>query len=696
MAVQQPSRQAIGLARPFLGTVQTRFVCGIIGRSISTTSTRRLASENPTRSAKGFRSWQSWQNFGQLPTSKAWRALFTRKASTTAAVSATLLASTGGVLAFLAASTTTTTSNEQDDDHLDDKQHTAPIATPSHGTDHKTDSLPTFRLSEIRAHNATHPNPWVTSGAAVYDITDWVAAHPGGPIILRAAGGSIDPYWDIFTVHKTQSYVREILQNYLIGYVAAEDLGADGLPIREAGGGIDDPFRSDPVRDGRLRQLTSRPCNAESPKDELLESFLTPPELFYVRNHMWVPVAGEGREGGSVDGHAAADDHVLTVTLPSGKERSYTLRELRGDDGDGRQGQADKNKPRFRRATVTATLQCSGNRRSHMTKGAARETKGLQWDVGAIGNAEWEGVWLRDVLRDAGLQWDNEDDGTEKPAGSADAKDAEDTLSAQASRSHHVHMQGAESYGASIPLSTAVDPRADVLLAFKMNGRALPPDHGFPLRAIVPGHVAARSVKWLDRIAVAPEESPSQWQRRDYKCFGPNEAGRENWERARAIMEMPVTSAVTRVVVGRGNSKGKAAADAATNDGDVPMAVTGYAYSGGGREIVRVDVSLDGGRTWDQAKLIDDCDSTGSGAAKCKGHKAWAWKRWQYDGTFPRVTTDDGKACTTVAVKATDEAYNAQPESYKDIYNVRGNLATAWHRVQVCRDRGACGVSGKE
>jgi sulfite oxidase len=81
-----------------------------------------------------------------------------------------------------------------------------------------------------------------------------------------------------------------------------------------------------------------------------------------------------------------------------------------------------------------------------------------------------------------------------------------------------------------------------------------------------------------------------------------------------------------------------------------------------------VDISTDNGKTWDQAELLDD---------RVKGNKAWCWKRWRYNG----LKRYDGK--TIVLVKATDEAYNTQPESYEHIYNVRGNLATAWHSVTV-------------
>ncbi|KAK5635571.1 hypothetical protein RRF57_011283 [Xylaria bambusicola] len=234
------------------------------------------------------------------------------------------------------------------------------------------DGLPRYRLSEVKEHGPKSERPWVIYEDKVYDITDWVAAHPGGEVILRAAGGCIEPYWDIFSIHKSQ-YVRDILEQYVVGKVHSDDL-ENGRPLQDA---IEDPFVSDPERDRRLRCITKKPCNAETPGDELAESFLTPNETFYVRNHMWVPVIDE----------TEADNHGIAVELPDGEVRVYSVGEL---------------KAKFKQHSITSVLQCSGNRRNDMTK-HAKKTNGLQWTVGAISCAKWEGVRLRDVLADAGL-----------------------------------------------------------------------------------------------------------------------------------------------------------------------------------------------------------------------------------------------------------------------------------------------------
>ncbi|KAH8193879.1 hypothetical protein TruAng_011959 [Truncatella angustata] len=474
------------------------------------------------------------------------------------------------------------------------------------------DGLPRFRLSEIKIHGPKSARPWIIHEDKVYDITDWVPAHPGGEVILRAAGGSIEPYWDIFSIHKTP-YVREILEQYVVGSVHPDDL-EDGRPRMDT---VEDPFVNDPKRDERLLQLTSKPCNAETAGDNLAGDFLTPNEVFYVRNHMWVPVIED----------PTGDAHSITIELPDGDHKTYTVGEL---------------KSKFKQHTVTAVMQCSGNRRKNMTE-YARKTNGLQWGVGAISCAKWEGVRLRDVLADAGL-----------------------LINDLPEDAQHVQFSALEAYGASIPIHAALDPRGDVLLAFKMNDMPLPPDHGFPVRVVVPGTVAARCVKWLSKIVISDEESTTSWQRKDYKCFGPNETQNLDWDKYKSIQEMPVTSAITRA---RFRS-------ACKSDGTAPpVELQGYAYSGGGREIQRVDVSLDGGQTWGQATFLDDTHQEA-------GTKKWCWKRWTYQGALPE-TTDTQAGVATFVVKATDEAYNTQPQSYTSIYNLRGNLATAWHRLEV-------------
>ncbi|KAI9738323.1 MAG: hypothetical protein M1834_008821 [Cirrosporium novae-zelandiae] len=467
--------------------------------------------------------------------------------------------------------------------------------------DADAEPCPEIRLSEVKEHGRDAERKWVIKGIRVYDITDWISGHPGGDVILRAAGGVIDQYWNIFSIHQKQE-VYDILEEYYIGDVDPRDLVNGQVPVE----GIDDPFKADPKRDPRLKQHTARPCNSETPSQEL-QSFLTPNETHFVRNHLWVPGAGESA-------------HNLRIELHDGTEKVYTLEDL---------------KTKFKPATVTVTLQCAGNRRKHMNE-EAKPAMGLPWSVGAISTAEWTGVRLRDILADVGFP----------------INDIPDHV-------RHAQFTGTEAYGASVPIDKAVDKRGDVILAYEMNGHPIPADHGYPLRAIVPGHTATRSVKWVNKVVLAEEESSSTWQQKDYKVFGPNESAHQlKWEGASAIQELPVQSAITKI----SEYFPVKAKDTASPQS---VMVEGYAFSGGGRDIVRVDVSADSGKTWYQAQLLPN---------PAHGYKSWAWKQWRWI-VPPEI---EGRC---FVVKAVDEAYNTQPGEYMAIWNVRGLLTNAWHRV---------------
>lgn len=174
------------------------------------------------------------------------------------------------------------------------------------------------------------------------------------------------------------------------------------------------------------------------------------------------------------------NDYELEVEVQStGVSKAFTMHDLK----------------KFEKVSVTAVVMCGGNRRSEMN--AVKEVRGLSWSGAACGNAVWTGVRLCDFLQALGVKSDEES---------------------------HVILEGYDRdpsytpYAASIPLSKAMDPRGDVILAYEMNGQPLTRDHGFPIRCVVPGVVGARQVKWLGRIVISKSESDSHWQQNDYKC----------------------------------------------------------------------------------------------------------------------------------------------------------------------------------
>ena len=146
--------------------------------------------------------------------------------------------------------------------------------------------------------------------------------------------------------------------------------------------------------------------------------------------------------------------------------------------------------------TCVATLECAGNSRVFLVP----PVPGAQWELGAVGNAEWTGVPLSVLLESAGL-----------------ADDVCDLVLEGADRGvpkEEPKPPGSISYARSIPRARAMEP--DVLIAYQMNGQDLTPDHGYPLRAIVPGHYGMASVKWLTDIIAATQPFQGYWQTSDY------------------------------------------------------------------------------------------------------------------------------------------------------------------------------------
>mmetsp|Transcript_16638 Transcript_16638/g.35998 ORF Transcript_16638/g.35998 Transcript_16638/m.35998 type:complete len:572 (-) Transcript_16638:113-1828(-) len=469
--------------------------------------------------------------------------------------------------------------------------------------------LPTFTAAEVAKHKDKSSGIWVTYQGHVYDITAFVDAHPGGmQKIMLAAGGSIEPFWAIYQQHQ-KAEVKEILAQYKIGKLAGGSGAAAGpAPV------VQDAYAKDPARHPVLITRSARPYNSETPAAILAANLITPTDLFYIRNHLPVP---------EVD----VKHYKLRIEGEGVCFREYSLEELMS---------------RFKKHTLAATIQCSGNRRSEMKE--VKPVKGLDWNAGAIGNATWGGVMLRDVLKEAGL---SEED----------------------ARVAHIHFVGLdqdadtkEVYAASVPVEVAMNPAGDVLLAYEMNGEPLTRDHGYPLRVVVPGVAGARNVKWLSKIMTSPKESSSFWQQRDYKAFSPSvDWDNVQWDSAPAIQETPITAAVCEPESG---------AQISVADGEVT--VRGYAWSGGGRDVIRVDLSLDGGKTWEATTLHK---------MPQKYNRAWAWTLWE--GTLPLPKGVKAGSKLEIVSRAVDSHYNAQPDSVAGVWNLRGVVNNAWHRVKV-------------
>lgn len=148
--------------------------------------------------------------------------------------------------------------------------------------------------------------------------------------------------------------------------------------------------------------------------------------------------------------------------------------------------------------------------------------------------------------------------------------------------------------------------------------------------------------------------------------FGPSTKSLEGIEveKIPSLQEQPVQSAIT-LPQQRGNAPIQVTAGE-------PLTVQGYSYSGGGRGIVRVDVSIDGGKTWRDATL--------TAGAEQPLDRAWAWTFWECDFGIPDGEEAVGRQLEIIC-KATDASYNVQPDSVEGIWNLRGINNNAWHRV---------------
>uniref|UniRef100_A0A1B6BW31 sulfite oxidase n=1 Tax=Clastoptera arizonana TaxID=38151 RepID=A0A1B6BW31_9HEMI len=443
---------------------------------------------------------------------------------------------------------------------------------------------------------------WVTYGQGIYDITNFIKEHPGGDKILLAAGGSVEPFWLLYAVHQTPE-ILSMLEEYRIGNISEDD-------SKEATKNMEDPYGNEPRRHPSLRPSAKRPFNAEPSPALLVESYITPTELFYVRNHLPVPV---------ID----LEDYALEISGEGIKTVSLTLDDLK----------------KFPKHSITAAIQCAGNRRHEMS--LVKTVKGLDWGHAAIGNAIFTGARLYDVLKHFGLDENK-----------TEAK--------------HIQFEGLDTdptnvpYGASIPIEKGMDPRGDVLLAYEMNGETLTRDHGFPVRVIVPGTVGARNVKWLGSIIVSKEESDSFWQQKDYKGFSPStDWDTVDFKTAPAIQELPVISAF-----------GEPNHNSTVSSVNGKITVKGYAFSGGGHKIIRVDLTQDGGKTWQVAKITDQ--------DKSNSPRHWGWTLWTAE-----VPVSCNSSKVELWVKAVDSSYNTQPESFENIWNLRGVLGNAYHRINI-------------
>ena len=256
-------------------------------------------------------------------------------------------------------------------------------------------------------------------------------------------------------------------------------------------------------------------------------------------------------------------------------------------------------------ATRTVTLECAGNGRVLLTP----KEPGAQWELGAVSNAEWTGVPLADILERAGVRIG----AVEVLLEGADQGESRD----------EPKSPGEIHFSRSLPLEKA---RQDVLLAHRMNGESLPAAHGFPVRAVVPGWYGMASVKWLQRIVVLDQPFNGFFQSLQYT----------HWQRINGIPTLiPIRQLQVKAQIARPMAYEVVAAGK-------NYRVHGAAWTGDGT-VTRVELSVDGGQTWQETRLIDPARPS-------------AWRRWEFDW---RPQGEPGKR--RLMARATDSMGRTQP-----------------------------------
>lgn len=350
---------------------------------------------------------------------------------------------------------------------------------------------------------------------------------------------------------------------------------------------------------------------------------LTPVKYHYVRNHGSVP-------------KLLWEHHTLEVfSDPPGlldKPHDFTMDEI-------------ANMPCIE---IPVTIACDGNRRGEVNM--IKRSGGFTWGSSGVSTCRWKGVLVRDLLHACGLQ--------EVPPGER----------------WYLNYEGADEpsegkYATSIPLAHALNPQNDVLLAYGINGRVLSPDHGYPIRSIIPGYVGGRQVKWLKKLWITKKPNDSHYHIWDNRVL-PTFVTDKNSIEGKAFFHHPDTACneqILQSVIARPSQgecipltleeakKNDNIFDGDDKDSDDPLdrlyRVQGFAYNGGGNVVQRVELSLDGGKNWRYCfrKFMDEPIR--------HSEKYWTWVNWHVDVTIRELCE-----ATELCVRAFDVYKNTQPE----------------------------------
>ena len=348
-----------------------------------------------------------------------------------------------------------------------------------------------------------------------------------------------------------------------------------------------------------LRILSADPENAEAASRTTYESFITPREEHYIRNHYRSP---------EID----PEEWTISLTGMVDEEVELSMDEIRNG---------------YSTETVTHTMQCSGNGRSYFEP----QVGGNQWSFGAVGNTVWTGTPVSEILDQYGA---DTSDGMWLSVMGGDAPEGEDI------------------FARSIPMSKVTE---DCLLAYEMNGSPMNAEHGFPVRLLVPGWFGNNNVKWVERMHVMDRmmqgeewETEDQrlythWQQYSYRLT-PIDEETEQFETidtfdtqaqmvSDEIRHPYVYDQMVKSVIGYPPEE----STVSPGPGGT-VEITGVAWAGDD-DVTQVEVSTDGGETWDDAEFFGPVMGT------------YSWRQFRYvwepepgeHTVYSRATDDEGR-----------------------------------------------------
>lgn len=319
----------------------------------------------------------------------------------------------------------------------------------------------------------------------------------------------------------------------------------------------------------------ARPEDLEMPLSGFAD-YITPADHFFVRTHVYVPQVNPGGWQLKIDGAVGTP---LTLTMDD-------LRKMPSME-------------------LIAVTECAGNGRSFFNP----PVPGTQWQYGAVGNARWRGVRMADVLKRAGVREPAVEvlfDGADQPLGTM------------------------QDFRRSITLKKAL--HADTLLAYEMNGEAIPLKHGFPVRVVAPGWASDSWVKWVTSVTVLDKPWDGFWMKNAYRR--PDHAVAPGTALTPEQM-VPVTSLRVKTVIYSPSANWAKPGE--------PVRIEGVSWSGDAGPVTSVEVSADAGRTWKAARLHPDQKTQ------------YGWRQWEFSWTPER------EAYYTIMARARDAAGNTQP-----------------------------------